>query len=179
MRKLLLALTLTILSACSQAPPPASLVSKDVFALGYNDADDAARAGIRAAVASSSQFERGGGVLQGTDGKFYYTLPVGGKDTGEVKFGVQFNEKLFKLVAVYHTHPRECPDVCADDVTEYFSATDVQTAQELHVVSYIGILKTHSISKFIPEKDPLETVDANKGDGSSENVSLGEEVGFF
>lgn len=177
MRKLFLSLIL-VLAACSQAQAP-SFVSKDVFALGYQTVDQAATAGIRAAVTSSTQFERGGGVLEGSDGKYYYTAPVGGKNPGEVKFGVEYNKNNFRLVAIYHTHPPDCPGVCPNDLTEYFSAMDVEMAQNLHLVSYIGILKTHSVSKFVPEHDPLKSVDANKGDGSSENVSLGEEVGSF
>ncbi|MDE1829271.1 MAG: DUF4329 domain-containing protein [Thaumarchaeota archaeon] len=173
-----MALLLVTLTACSQAPT--SFVSKVVFPLGYNNANDAARAGIEAAVTSSTNFERGGGVLQGTDGKFYFTNPVGGKNPGEVQFKVEYNNQKFKLVAIYHTHPAECPGPCVQiDLTEFFSTMDVETAATLNVVSYIGILKTHTMSKYVPNHDPLELIDSANGDGTTESVSLGEPVGTF
>lgn len=177
MRKFLFA-ALLVLAACSQAPAPV-LVSKDVFALGYSSANDAAAAAIKAAVASSKDYERGGGILQGGDGKFYWTAPVGGSDPGEVKFEVAFNKANFKLVAIYHTHPRECPHVCDNDVTEFFSHTDVETADSLNVNSYIGIIKMHTVSVYVPHKDTLINVKVNPDSDSTETVSLGEQVGFF
>lgn len=177
MRKFLFA-ALLVLAACSQAPAPPAFVSKDVFALGYTTIEEAATEGIKAAVVSSTQFERAGGILQGGDGKFYYTAPVGGKNEGEVKFEIQYNSKTFKLVGLYHTHPKEC-ELCGKDVTEFFSEMDVDMAKKFHLISFIGVLKTHAVERYNPDHDSLLMVPSGREDGTSETVSLGQQVGFF
>jgi hypothetical protein len=64
-------------------------------------------------------------------------------------------------------------------MTEFFSETDVTTAIKLHLVSYIGILKMHTVARFNPDHDPTMMVESGRDDGTSEQVSLGEQIGFF
>lgn len=181
MRKLFFVIILA-LAACGKTPAPGSMdslfvSSQIVEQQGFSTIDAAATAGIRMAVASSTQFERGGGILLGPNGKYYFTAPVGGSNAGEVKFKVEFSN-TFKIVAVYHTHPAKCP-VCETDLSDYFSNMDIKTALNLNLVSYIGIIKTHSVSKFVPHHDVIDKVDAGRGDGTYTSVSLGKEVGRF
>jgi hypothetical protein len=176
MRKLLLCSLFLV--ACSPTPT-SNFVSRPIIGeQGFQTETEAVTAGITAAVKSSSEFERGGGILKGFDNKFYYTTPVGGSNPGEVVFDV-VGAKGFQIVAVFHTHPTNIGVDEEEDQTQYFSGADVDTADRLHLDSYIGILKNHTISKFVPGHSPIEVVDNNKGDGSTTSVSLGESVGSF
>jgi len=94
----------------------------------------AAQAGLRVSVALSTEYEYGGAVLH-CDSGYRYTQPVTVLDGYHVHFRIDVS--TCALTAIYHTHP---PGGGSGD----FSPTDVETADALHVTSYLAVVSDGS-----------------------------------
>lgn len=180
MHKFVIALTLVVLAACSSPPISTTSESKTIDSESFTTIDAAATGALKVAIGYSTQYERGGGILLGPDHQYHFTIPVGGNNPGEVRFELQF-PKSYKLVALYHTHPSDVISFGEVDTTEYFSEVDIKTAKELHITSYIGIIKNYTVARFIPGVDAVSIVggDVDMPNVHLQSVSLGETVGPF
>jgi proteasome lid subunit RPN8/RPN11 len=103
---------------------------------------EAARAGLLSAAARSTGYEFGGVVLR-CAGAYRYTSPVTAHNPRSIAFAVRV-PKGCTLAALYHTHPGEYVNASR------FSQADVQTAQALHVPSYIVTVATGAVRVFDP-----------------------------
>ena len=90
----------------------------------------AAQAGLRAAVALSLRYEYGGAVLHCASG-YRFTQPVTVLDSYHVNFRIDAG--ACELTAIYHTHPE-------GGGSGEFSPTDIETADALHVSSYLAVV---------------------------------------
>lgn len=103
--------------------------------------DEAAIAGIQAAVSHSTEFEYGGAIVQVGSG-YFATHPV----TIGSRFHFAFSlDAGVRPSAIYHTHPG------GSDYGVFFSPADIYTARDhLGVPSYIGVIGDRSVRVFDP-----------------------------
>jgi RHS repeat-associated protein len=130
--------------APSQAPLSAGVIGEvregqDGPPAPFSTIEEAARAGLKAAVALGTKFEFAGAVIE-VPGGFYATTPVTINDPNNFAFSL---EPGVKPVAIFHTHP-------ANGFGAIFSANDVSMAQLLRVSSFIGVISDNSIRVFDP-----------------------------
>jgi len=100
-------------------------------------------------VTGESSNEWAGVIVQIKD-KFFYTCPVSSGEFSTFTVRAAF-PKSAKLVAIYHSHPG------TEYAGEYFSPDDVAVAKQLNLPSYIGVLTSHNIHRYIPSKDSTQT----------------------
>lgn len=74
--------------------------------------------------------EVGGGIVQDSDGKFYFTFTLGQPKTGKVDMVIR-KPRSHKLVAIWHSHGAHGPS------RHRFSKGDIESAQKLGVDSYM------------------------------------------
>lgn len=117
--------------------------------VGFDTMNDAATAAVRAI--TTTETEQMGGVYS-SDGKFYFTQPVGNEEVAAVSTHILL-PRGSKLVAVFHNHPKA---VLHDlDTSEYFSECDINLAKSLKVTSYILVIKDNTIHSFTPGQNPI------------------------
>ena len=147
------------------APPPLSPLSA---AEAYADAEQAAVAGLRLAMARGGVYEFGGAVVE-KDGAFYRTEPVSSGEEGHIRFAVDVPAGA-RLVAIFHTHPDDGPQ------TRLFSWDDVNEAKKLGLTSYIGVMNDHVIRRFTPGVTPTRPYTPSGSSLPRGRVSEGEPV---
>jgi RHS repeat-associated protein len=131
---------------------------------GYKYMDDAAKAALTAAkIIGSNSREYGGGIIELDDGSFLFTQPV--TTSKSHKFDAEIQLKEGKLVGLYHTHPK-------DRDSEKFSGIDIDIAEQLEVISYIGVHKDNNIRFF--DQETMRT--RSTGRGSSRRIYAKGEI---
>jgi Domain of unknown function (DUF4329) len=165
-------LALVVLSAAAHAADvPLSVM--DAAQTAYADADDAATAALAESARLSRDVEYAGAVYY-VDGAYHYTVPVTTGDARDVSGYRIAITRRGTVVALYHTHPTDL----TNDQSDMFSAADVDTAKAMHVVSYVGVLKSGRVIQFDYRHDKahalLDSAHVNGG-----KVSAGHAVGLF
>jgi uncharacterized protein DUF4329 len=125
------------------------------FSTPYSSIDQAASTCLREVMPQSKadNAEYGGGIYM-VDGQYFCTPAE--SQHGEEKVSIHIRiPKSAKFVGLYHTHP-SFSAYYGD--SEMFSATDVKVALALNVPSYIGVLSSNTIHRFIPHVDKTYTV---------------------
>lgn len=143
----LMVLALLVTSVVQAAEIPVS--KADPAQLGVDSADEAATSALEASARLSCLVEFAGAVYL-KDGKYFYTVPV---SSGSAKHVAGYRIAISssaQLVAIYHTHPMNL----GGDNSEFFSSADIATATQMHVTSYVGVVKTRSVIRFRPGIDP-------------------------
>lgn len=138
----MLTLSLALLAALPvfAADTPSTRLRPD--AATFFTLDDAAVAGLRAAMPLSRVHEYGGAVLERA-GRYYATEPVTNRRIANIEFTVVVPES-YRIAAIYHTHPD------GSDESDTFSPNDVRQAKTLNVVSYIGVMADRTIRLYDP-----------------------------
>lgn len=113
---------------------------------GFATMDQAAEAAERAIIAKTTTVEMAGVVYE-SNGKFYYTSPATSNDHDQFAIRVAFPAGA-KLVALYHDHPEHIDN-------NHFSPPDVAVANQLHVISYVGVIGPNHILKYTPGKSEV------------------------
>lgn len=112
---------------------------------GYASAVGAAHAAIGACTERSILIEYAGGVYR-LNGLYFYTVPVTTGNERDVEgYRLALPGKAH-LIALYHTHPADL----TTDVSNRFSKADLETARNMHVQSFIGVLKSSSVIEYHP-----------------------------
>jgi proteasome lid subunit RPN8/RPN11 len=119
----------------------------DAGQVGAETMDDAAKAGVSAAIAADTMTEYAGSVYT-VGGKFFYTKVVSQKKDGGVDYRIQMPVGA-KLVAIFHTHPST--DHGAEP--KQFSKSDVNTAQKMGLVMYVGVIEDKTMIQYDPSRD--------------------------
>jgi hypothetical protein len=175
MKKLLFPLVI-VLAACSKAPQQAPVSGPVANEVAFSSEDAAAIAGLKRIVVQTTEKEMIGAIFkQGS--MYFYTAPVGIDSEKEAEARITIPPGS-SLVALYHTHPAEGIGEF-EDKTEYFSATDVETAKRLHVDSFVGVIKNNNVIKYTPGVSQ-DVVEQDIGDNDQDVnvvVSLGSVVG--
>lgn len=89
------------------------------------------------------KIEQSAALFQRPDGKYSYSAAVTNTDHDNFGMRVQL-PKGTSLAAIVHSHPG------SDDLGQYFSANDIDVANQLKVPSYIRFLRDDSIRKYVP-----------------------------
>jgi hypothetical protein len=108
--------------------------------------------------------ETGGVVFKNDKGEFCYSIPVGGKESGHITFGINPQAGL-TVDSLYHTHPT------GGGNGDAFSPDDVQMAKQLKVASYIKNLGNNTIRRYEPGTSSESTRGTN-----TQRTSLGTVV---
>jgi proteasome lid subunit RPN8/RPN11 len=122
---------------------------------------------LLAQVSADSEHQQSeyGGVVYEQNGELCATQPNQGDGT-RVEIHA-FLPKGAKLVALYHTH------LGPGDASEQFSEADIDGAKRLNVASYILVLHSHAIRRFIFGQDRSRLIDDN---GKTFSISYGTRV---
>lgn len=112
--------------------------------IAYTSQSDAAVAAIEACRDRSLFLEYGGGIYR-LNGSFYFTIPVTNGQARELGVRLQI-PKSATLAALFHTHPKDM----TTDVSGKFSQADIDTANGMHVSSYVGVLTSHTMIVYTP-----------------------------
>lgn len=98
----------------------------------YDNLEDAvlAAGGIFNPLSIEQDREVGGGIVQDSDGKYYFTFTLGEPKTGQVDMVIR-KPRSHKLVAIWHSHGAPGPS------RHRFSKNDVQSVHDLGVDSYM------------------------------------------
>jgi hypothetical protein len=133
-------LMLSFVSVCSASEPLSLPVANEAPS---STLDKAAIQALRSAIKVSTVVEEAG-ALYTLGGKFYYTSAASNSDEAHFAIRIGFPQGA-KLVALYHTHPNH-------ENNDMFSPNDVNIANQMHVISYVGVLtqSTSHIIKYIP-----------------------------
>lgn len=111
---------------------------------GFDTMDAAAIAAEEMVVHKTISVEQAGAIYE-LGGKFYFTAPASNEGGDYFHVAVQFPVGA-KFVGLYHDHPYA-------ENNDMFSFPDVLTANQLHVTSYIAVIreggKSH-ILKYVP-----------------------------
>jgi hypothetical protein len=145
----------------------------DFDQVGFDTENDAAQAAVSESVKMSRSFEYAGAIIQ-RDGKFYYTTPVTDNCRTEVEGYRIVKPKGSLVVALFHTHPKS-PSL-ADDNSEVFSSADVKTAQDMHVDSFVGVMKNDTIIKYVPGADRVSQMHLSGANGFTDFAN-GHQIG--
>lgn len=105
-------------------------------ATSYPTEQAAAEAALLKALDYSTTIEEAGGIIK-QGASYVYTMPVPGN---EAHFAIRLRFSG-KLVALYHTHPK-------DSYSYEFSPEDKRIAADLHVTSYIRITQTDTVLRL-------------------------------
>jgi proteasome lid subunit RPN8/RPN11 len=140
---------------------------------GFKTIDAAAVAGITSITAISKDFEYAGVVFEyknegESSPRYYFTQPITTQSDGAVGTFNIVTPKGSKIVALFHTHPYA-------PFNEYFSNADVETAEGMKWVSYVGVIGKDSLRtiKYEPGKTSTHYLKENRAAGK---VSDGKPV---
>lgn len=114
--------------------------------------NEAARAALAASISLSRIVEYAGAVYYADD-EYHYTVPVTSGDSRDVQGYRIAITRRGTVVALYHTHPQGV----VDDASQYFSPADVATANGMHVVSYIGVIRSGKVIEYDYRHDKTRT----------------------
>ncbi len=142
--RLLTALALLTLSSTVLASETPVVLAVDTQP-AFTTLNDAVIHGL--SVASTHPGVEYGGVVYKIGQAFYYSEPVTLNEALDIRFTVRFQHGT-KIVALYHTHP-------AGADSQWFSDTDVKTARDLNLPSYIAVQATNTIKVFTPGVDSV------------------------
>lgn len=123
----------------------------------HPEIDMAALAALRAIADMDTSREYGGLIFRNKDGQYAYSVPVPGTEDS-FKLRARFNPEELEMAGIYHNHPEGLGR------QQFFSASDVDTAKKLGLLSYI--LAGDQVRKFDPKihktRRGMETV-SSKG----------------
>lgn len=132
---------------------------------GLDDMDSAAH-GVLGGLTQDAG-EQAGVILKSPDGKFHTSGPV---TSAHDNFGLRIQmQKGWQLAGIYHTHPGE------DELGQYFSPQDLQTAAALKVPSYVRFQKDGSVRKYVPGQTQTQQM-AQVGNKFGMKVATGDAV---
>lgn len=109
---------------------------------GHDDTDASALQAIKG-LSEQDDTEQAGLIIQGTDGKYRYTLPVTQKQHDHFLLSYTPN-KGEKVAGIFHTHPGK------DAAGQVFSPQDLQVADHFNVPSYVLFQSAGQVRKYVP-----------------------------
>jgi hypothetical protein len=113
------------------------------------------------------------GAIYSLNGAYHFTVPVTTGSTRDVEgYRIAISHRA-RLVALYHTHPRDL----TNDQSEYFSSADIETAKQMHVASFVGVLKSRTVVEWEPGDSTVQLLDSAHMGGDA--LALGHPVGPF
>lgn len=110
------------------------------------------------------EHEQGGIIVQAPDGSYQLSTAVPGVHDA-LNFAAQF-PKGYKLAGLVHSHPT------TEHSGQYFSRTDMETAKQLGVPSYIQFDATNECRKYVPGVSKTVGVDDSADDVFHQSVQL-------
>lgn len=124
-----------LLLSCSKTPTSTIDYSKK-----FNTVDECGISMTQKAMSLTKKYEYGGVCIQGTDKKFYGSIPVTHKEIANVKYKLYLLPGT-KIAAIYHTHPE-------GEYSTFYSNVDVLNVKKMKVLSYLGIMQDKTIRVF-------------------------------